>query len=883
MDPLTLIGAAAASSQLLTQAVKSADAAYRTYQSFRGAPKELEQMTQKLALARDRIKQIQAFGNELSNSDMADLLPEAHRTLLLNALDRSMLAFDQLRCVKESSNPPTLQLKTSWALLDKRRASRIMSDLAETEQALDQVLAILNARLGTLNRTSLVALRAGQVAIGASGARIETAVDAVQQTALSTTSWLQENTVVSQSSLALLQRSAVEQQVQRQQLESMMAMQQQILSHMQKLQTPFPPVYPRKSSEALSNQESQCQSLPTCQKQHRECTVHRNEGISPSGGLGLAMTSSSYQVSEYVFEYWQPPFIRYEPKASSPFATKLCLTMKKNGKRTDFRARASLNLFGKVILQTELCVRMFAMAWFRAPSITTSITTINIRHENETIFKAVRDLDCEHVQKLLHLGEASVHDITAEGGQNLLAIAVSRAPRYPPIYRSYGPDYQRKQVAVEKMLTVLLRAGCDPNVASGRSLPGRSILAFSLQHFNLEVTRILYEHGADVDMLHPLAFNTLGSLDRLREKLSMLQLLGIGDWLTAMPGLKSKNDRLRTQFIVGSYCKLGEPELVIPNLEARKSSFKRETLRKLGIGIRTALAYDALETAAIFISYYAHIYNKFSTARWYGRANDKLGLFSIREVAITPLYGAHLMLSSGIQSGHGLDHYLRRILRYQCQRPGIFYFEELVGVVTHILLHDTDCLLSMSEGNFRKNSAGDPGRVLHVDKSGNIYTGMTDAKSFSFQTEPVEHFNGKLRHETSDGSLPPGISRQDRTQFLNALATPMGRRLLGRYPMATTFWAAVNMAGYRAEIDDDGDVWWSDDDCERYVDAREYQLANDDDGLPQECPMCQKPALWGLETILRRKAAGLAAIDEYRKRKAAKVDWPQTYGTRRQP
>jgi hypothetical protein len=145
MDPLTAIGGIAASSQLLSETVKSVNAAYKTVQSFHNAPKELEQVAQKLACARDRIQQIQAFGNDLSNADMDDLFPLAHRTLLFTALNKSMNAFSRLRSLKDAADKNSFRVKLSWAALDKRQVGRIMNEFSETEAILDQTLAIFNA------------------------------------------------------------------------------------------------------------------------------------------------------------------------------------------------------------------------------------------------------------------------------------------------------------------------------------------------------------------------------------------------------------------------------------------------------------------------------------------------------------------------------------------------------------------------------------------------------------------------------------------------------------------------------------------------------------------------------------------------------------------
>lgn len=112
------------------------------------------------------------------------------------------------------------------------------------------------------------------------------------------------------------------------------------------------------------------------------------------------------------------------------------------------------------------------------------------------------------------------------------------------------------------------------------------------------------------------------------------------------------------------------------------------------------------------------------------------------------------------------------------------------------------------------------------------------------------------------------IACYGKTGFRDAVATRRKRRRLARYPLVVAYCTAVQQAGYRAEMDEDGDVWWSDDDGDRYVDAREKQpLKGVDDGVVANCPMCQDPEGWGLGFIKKKEREGLELMRQQNERR----------------
>ncbi|KAF3807767.1 hypothetical protein GCG54_00007500 [Colletotrichum gloeosporioides] len=104
------------------------------------------------------------------------------------------------------------------------------------------------------------------------------------------------------------------------------------------------------------------------------------------------------------------------------------------------------------------------------------------------------------------------------------------------------------------------------------------------------------------------------------------------------------------------------------------------------------------------------------------------------------------------------------------------------------------------------------------------------------------------------------------TGFYRHIATAHGRRQLSRWPTVRALCDALQHAGYRVEMDDEGDLWYDCDDGDRYFDAWERQSAQvRDDWLVNTCPICQNLEKYGLGHILETKMKAKEKISEYRR------------------
>lgn len=106
------------------------------------------------------------------------------------------------------------------------------------------------------------------------------------------------------------------------------------------------------------------------------------------------------------------------------------------------------------------------------------------------------------------------------------------------------------------------------------------------------------------------------------------------------------------------------------------------------------------------------------------------------------------------------------------------------------------------------------------------------------------------------------------TLFYDTIATPEGCRQLSRFPLVRLLVNALQLAGYSAEMDDDGDIWYDDEDGDQYVDAREFQPDEGaDDGFVANCPICQNPEKYGLGYVVDEGERGKQLQREYREKR----------------
>ncbi|KAK6208566.1 hypothetical protein QIS74_12084 [Colletotrichum tabaci] len=165
MSGFEALGATAAVAQLSELCIKCGQTTVRIICSYRGAPKEIIELAQKVDRLKFRIGQVQKIGDDLSDLDLDDVFPEIHRVILLEQLETHHNALLEIEGLATGVGGQTRGKKLQWAFVDKRKTTRIMQDLADINQTLDQFLEIIPIRLATIQHNSIAALRASNAAL----------------------------------------------------------------------------------------------------------------------------------------------------------------------------------------------------------------------------------------------------------------------------------------------------------------------------------------------------------------------------------------------------------------------------------------------------------------------------------------------------------------------------------------------------------------------------------------------------------------------------------------------------------------------------------------------------------------------------------------------
>ncbi len=82
---------------------------------------------------------------------------------------------------------------------------------------------------------------------------------------------------------------------------------------------------------------------------------------------------------------------------------------------------------------------------------------------------------------------------------------------------------------------------------------------------------------------------------------------------------------------------------------------------------------------------------------------------------------------------------------------------------------------------------------------------------------------------------------------------------MARFPKVRAFFNALTLAGYKVDMDDDGDIWFDTDDYEPYLDALEHLPRPEVCGTGSSaliCPICRDPERYGLGYVVRRAEEG---------------------------
>lgn len=144
MSGLEALGATASVIQLLDLCVKCSRTTSQIIRSYRDAPRELKDLAMKVEMLRFRIEHVQKIGDDLSSIATDDLLPEIHRDILLDQLQQYLQMLASIDGAYSGARGQTRSAKMQWAMFDKAKSGRVMRDLKDVNETLDQVLSIIS-------------------------------------------------------------------------------------------------------------------------------------------------------------------------------------------------------------------------------------------------------------------------------------------------------------------------------------------------------------------------------------------------------------------------------------------------------------------------------------------------------------------------------------------------------------------------------------------------------------------------------------------------------------------------------------------------------------------------------------------------------------------
>ncbi|RTE74334.1 hypothetical protein BHE90_011218 [Fusarium euwallaceae] len=903
MEPLEIVGATAAIAQLLKLAIDIGDQARQLVQSFVQAPKELTELSAKI----DRLGLLLHHANELdkdlANANASDLIPDAHNSLLYSCLGVSLAALEKVRMLHGDGGQSSASHRLRWAAIDKRRAQKVLKDVKESEAALDTVLGILSVRIASFNRASIAAVRLGQEAIR------NDIISATQE--LESCFHIQSGllgTKVEEASATTC--DAIERVRREQQTTSIMftEMMTRVLDSQERTEV--------RITETQAQMALQLSSLKaTCHPSAQQTSLSRTPRIvttepsrfrSPTRASSSSPESSTTDIPDEIFAQvkarteewrWKEPLATqnwtFRTKAGAQDADdregrlegSLSLTSKKNLWKARALFKARVNILGRRIIFLEIEAQQFTQTWLGMPFLSGQISIVNVRPNNAPIFKACADFNLPMVKHLLETGEASIHDVN-EYGEGLLECVLM-----------YWESI--------RLLQFLLEQGCNPNVFHGTvNLP--AVLG-ALELGQDEILSLFLFHGAQLEGFaqHPVSCLDTPFFSR---QVKFLRSIGLSDWNPDTDW----NNFLQGALWAGDIAELlfGLEEVKLdPNAQWKPLLSHRKLnvfMASLLVEFDTQVNPQILPRGQKDMPLNACIKNE----------NSEVMHWLLSRDAKTTL-GGYGSLSTWQTAWMSATR--SRVKK----RRDTVNFIELEGILSHLLWHNSD-----AHATFQHDISWEYTQQYLVSSStraqevARAYSycyrepvleangWKPDLASLRFYQEEFERSdqlrvpdfltswsaNGILRGEpyhSDDGweydsivstdswsgeedcftdeepELDEEQSFQHTTLFYETISTEEGRRQLARFPLVRLLVNALQLAGYRAVMDDDGDVWYDNDDGDRYFDAREYQPKEGvDDGLVANCPICQDPEKYGLGHVFAEAERAREFLREYRRKKA---------------
>ncbi|KAF6829581.1 hypothetical protein CPLU01_07867 [Colletotrichum plurivorum] len=852
----------------------------------------------KVEMLKFRIDNVQKIGNDLSSVVTDDLLPEIHRDILLNQLQQYLQLLTSINSAYPGVRGQTRGIKMQWSLFDKSKSGRVMRDLKDVNETLDQVLTIVSLlmadlleysveqpvtpslpivpvgvltayrRLATFQQSSLLALRVSSAAmlpaLELQTRELQSSIDAAAE---------RQTVLLEQTRTASTRCS-----------EFKLGMQHSPDTH-QKNFTRF----------ELSTAGSKSPYSASEKTNNNDHDYVDNLMTSYDSGLGTLSSSS--------WTFGSTPFAA---KDDPRHAGRLTLDYNKYHRNLRVSLRVKFYFLNERVLSFELGLRQFIRAWASIATTDCRISVANIRPTGSPIFELCRKSDLEGVRKVLEEGQASIYDVDDLDHATLLDGGI----RQPWI---------------------------DPAIIC------------ALEYGLTETVRLMLRYGMEFDtdksglpLLYHINHRTLTTF---QEQLALMSSLGF-----VHPNCNRSQDRISPSHVLcGAIC-LGSVPDVLFSIEVLEVDMKNLVPQHKEVYLhKLAASAREVKTAAILHEYglTTHLLEgKAGGFHYLGSPSTDLShwyLFNntIRNAAPEDI---EIRTSHNVKSSPWAWFWLnyQNSFDFEYRSPthdgSTWRFGPSVIIAAHLLLHGASWshLLTYVRSNWDPwyeeltqqtyeftaldiakawgNASAHPlteregtesaekleeicvdeadfhiswsnNGTITRDRCGNErfrndsrVSGRDPGETGTENENPSScHICSKSTHSQknaiSEADAAPGDEQNTLPTdalFAAAISTPQGRRQMQRYPLVKALSYALQLAGYRVEMDDEGDLWFEDDDGDPYSDAVEHVQDLDKAGpLGGTCPICRDPEAYGLGHGLDRAEDGLA---EWRKERQKFVD-----------
>ncbi|KAH6974280.1 hypothetical protein BKA56DRAFT_554399 [Ilyonectria sp. MPI-CAGE-AT-0026] len=808
MEPFEVIGATAALAQLIQLCIKSGNQAHRLVQSYIKAPKELAQLSKKLDHLRLLLQHIQDLYKDLADAQAEYLLPDAHKDLIYGCLQVNVVALENLQALQNAQNPTTNSSNVKNSLRWAAVDKRKSHAIIEELKGSETSLDVI---LSLLSVRIASLNRASIVALRLSQESFYSQMaNSVEEIKLC---FRAQTGLISSEETSASTRHVIEKFQDEQRADSIET--KHWLSSIMQSQS---------QNQIISNKCSQShkETLSELSSLRRDIESHRSKSkcITPLPEMQTPHRKRTTKIPRQPLNPICPP-----------------TRLRKHETGPDFERRMQ--------------ERKFEHDWKKMITKHSYISGFNDEVQPPRSFKP----------------RLAVSMRLMATKNSWKAHAALRARLYVLGQRLVFFEIKARHFARAWMSVPFL--GCSMTILHVRSSEDPIFLA--CRDWDLSTVRYLIEtRQASVhDIDHDKRANLL--------QVNLLRSIGFSDWNP----LGGSSDLL-----VGAIHANDLEELLF-GLEIVKMDPTMQVTG--GRALDAAVSFNNVRFAGILTAAGAPL-------RWN----------SSEDFYICPLVRG-LRENSSYEMGHWLlfagadtrqfDFYSGTAWYSFWQGAAIRYgnvpihFIQMEGILSHLLLHGSNphdiFIRSNVPSTFASANFGKPwyhwfGQIkatevarLPAYKSSVLREWTEYGHGFPSNDwkEAYEKNEAQRRPEflaswTSSGVISwsdTGLDDEresDKSNFDNGLS---------RFPFVRLLVNALQLAGYRAEMDDDGDVWYDDEDGDQYVDAREFQPSEDaDDGFVANCPICQNPEKYGLGYVVTEGERGKQILREYREKRENK-------------